>query len=50
VAFSFSEPAAGQLGGSATIVPGGLVDTFSSLFANNFPRWESLLNNNNAAG
>ena len=33
-----------QLGGTVPPVPGGLGDTFSSLFANNFPRWTFALN------
>ena len=40
----FQRASSGQLGGTATIVPGGLGDTFSSLFANNFPRWTFALN------
>jgi outer membrane protein len=32
------------LGGTPTIVPGGIGDTFTSLFRNDFPRWTFALN------
>jgi outer membrane protein len=34
----------GGLGGNATTVPGGIPDTFSSLFGNNYPRWTIAVN------
>jgi outer membrane protein len=33
-----------QLGAPPLIIPGGVGDTFSSLFSNNFPRWTVALN------
>jgi len=34
----------GGLGGDCAIIPGGVSDTFSSLFNNNFPRWTVAMN------
>jgi len=40
----FLRPTSGALGASGTVVPGGISDTFSSLFNNSFPRWTFALN------
>ena len=40
----YQRATSGGLGGDATILPGGIGDTFTSLFENRYPRWTFALN------